>query len=488
MKIPSKNWPEKISEKMADYESPVPAGLFNNVIKKRQQRKWLAGIRRSSRYSWLLLLLFIPFTCHYFYHPLFTNSGSMVSGSDIASATGEPLPLKETNPVSPDKVSSFQPIASGNEKDPAPTNSIDRDKHSVVKSKSANHPPQISDVADDAASGGFRNTAKVAEKEKQTSAVQQHSPTAAHDLPSSSALPESISFNSGHPSRESDLNPLLPLYAASLFEATSTSETILSEKTAAVNAASAATTETSPASRNLQWSLEVLFSPDFSFQQLTDQPGDSLMLTDWNKHMQHAYTAGLRVSVHTDGGLFLKSGMLYSTQQSAFTLQKNWQVSIITDSTYYYTIWSPFKDPVNVFYSDTVISTIDSIASYQSSVKYAFWNIPMLIGYTFDLQKFQVSMQSGIICNVSFQQKGSGINPETLEPVTLPEKDASYYRYRAALSYYGGIETEYRFNDHIGIFGEPYLQMQLKTITGEDAPVAQQLYQFGFNTGIKFSF
>jgi hypothetical protein len=189
-----------------------------------------------------------------------------------------------------------------------------------------------------------------------------------------------------------------------------------------------------------------------------------------------------------DGGMFLKSGITYSKEQSSFTMQKAWKVPVILDSSYYYTIWSPFEDPQYVFFSDTIITSRDSMATYASSITYSYWNIPLLLGYAWKLNKFEIGIQSGVVINAKFTKQGSSIDPQTLEPVTMPENSASFFRNRASLSLYAGVINEYRFNKHIGIFAEPYFQWQLKPITTEAAPVEQRLHQFGLNTGIKYSF
>ncbi|MBK9731031.1 MAG: hypothetical protein IPO83_07060 [Chitinophagaceae bacterium] len=494
MKTPSKSWEEKLSEKMAAYESPVPAGLFNTVIKKREQRKWLANLRKRSRSLWLLLLLLIPFTCHYLNNGTVPVGKNNVGQKEITSENKHSVLLPEAPPLSSDVISLKQSTFSSSEKKINQNNEDAFNKKNVdEKRKSTKNPLVVNSSEESAISGTFYNTSKISQKEKSAGATQQDDSM----LPVISTVSQPFqlvessnkNFNANQSNFETEFIASLPLNAQNLFyENNRTASKIFSEKSSNELIDSTAAIEISQTSWNLHWSLEALFAPDLSFQQLTDQPNDSLTLIDWNKQMEKSFTTGVRFSLNFDVGLFMKSGLLYSTEQSSFTLQKNWEVAVITDSTYFYTIWSPFKDPVQVFFSDTVISSTDSLASYASSITYSYWNIPLLIGYTFELQKFQISAQSGVILNASFAQKGSSINPETLEPVTLPESGTSFFRNRAALSYYAGIESEYRFNEHIGIFAEPYFQIQLKPITGDAAPVEQQLHKFGLNTGIKFSF
>ncbi|MEO6168261.1 MAG: hypothetical protein ABIO46_14880 [Chitinophagales bacterium] len=496
MKIPSKSWDEKLREKMGDYESPVPDDLFKTVIKKREQRKWIAALRKRSRSLWLLLLLLIPLTCHYV-----KNSPVPV----IEKITGERKTTPEKNqsarsPVesnrSVNNVSPGQsgPYATSKKNDSSSTgeknevHAQDNQKFSPRKSKA-----RFSDES--IGTDNFDNISKISKEEKLPATSDEYFLfTASVDAVSQAENSTPVLPDSQPGNTEKISIPALPLNNQKLDDEknspvimTSTFKIDISQKVDGTDD-SAAVIEISPTSWGLHWSAEAFFSPDLSFQHLTDHSNDSLTLTHWNKRMEKSFTTGLRFSLDFDGGFFLKSGLTYSKEQASFTLQKTWVVLVILDSTYYYTIWHPFEDPQYVFYSDTTITSRDSVASYASSITYSFLNIPLLVGYTFDFNKFHIGVQSGVIFNAQFSKQGSSIDPQTLEPVTLPENNTSFFRNRGSLSIYAGIENEYRFNEHIGLFAEPFFQMQLKPITSDAAPIEQRLHKFGLNTGIKFSF
>ncbi|HUM45715.1 MAG TPA: hypothetical protein PLD84_02230 [Chitinophagales bacterium] len=489
MKIPSKSWDEKLREKISDYESTVPDDLFKTVIKKREQRKWIAALRKRSRSLWLLLLLLIPFTCHYV-----KNSPAPVI--EILTTESKTVPEKNQSAVSPVEsnrsVNNVSPVQSGpyatTKKIDSSSTTQDNQNISPTKSKA-----RFSDES--IGSGNFHNTSKISKDEKSPATSEEYYLfTASVDAVSKAEDNTSVIPDSQPGNTEIVSIPVLPLNNQKLYyekntpvQMTSTFKIDISQKVDGTND-SAAEIEISPTSWDLHWSAEAFFSPDLSFQQLTDHSNDSLTLTDWNRRMEKSFTTGLRFSLNFDGGFFLKSGLTYSKEQASFTLQKTWAVPVILDSTYYYTVWHPFEDPQYVFYSDTTITSRDSVASYASSITYSFLNIPLLVGYTFDFNKFHIGVQSGVIFNAQFSKQGSSIDPQTLEPVSLPENNTSFFRNRASMSFYAGIENEYRFNEHIGIFAEPYFQMQPKPVTTDAAPVEQRLHKFGLNTGIKFSF
>lgn len=496
MKIPSKSWDEKLREKIGELESPVPDDLFKTVIKKREQRKWISALRKKSRSLWLLLLLLIPFTCHYLKNspPSIVENISGKSKSAPEKKQSAVSPAESNGPVNSvsrgqsDRYSGSKKTDSNSTGEKNEMHNPDNQNYSTGKSKAS-----VSDKS--VAAGSFNNTSRISKKEKSSGNSEDYLLfTASVNPVSQPEDPDHVAPGSQSGSTEKISIPLLPLNNQRLdYEKnsqiimTSPFKIDISQKVDGTND-SAAVIEISPTSWDLHWSAEAFFSPDLSFQQLTDRSNDSLILTDWNKRMEKSYTTGLRFSLDFEGGFFLKSGLTYSKEQASFTLQKTWAVPVILDSTYYYTIWHPFEDPQYVFYSDTTITSRDSVASYASSITYSFLNIPLLIGYTFDFNKFHIGVQSGVIFNAQFTRQGSTIDPQTLQPVSLPESNASFFRDRASLGIYAGVENEYRFNEYLGIFAEPYFQMQLKPVTTDAAPVEQRLHKFGLNTGIKFSF
>jgi hypothetical protein len=495
MKTPFKNWDEKLRERLGELESPVSDDLFNAAMKKREQRKWLVALRKKSRGLWLLLLLLVPFTCTYLKNNTTPAIENAVNNREqITTDTKLSYPTGSNS-----NTTNNQPATAGNIESAQRLNNAEKNK---VRKKESNKQPsekataskkQVTpDISNEINySGSFKNTSNNSNEIPATFATPAEPQTMLNVQVSNSGGITNLKTQAAGQNAEIFSISSLPVKSNYLFKenyATSLKKSTRITPSSNNVIDSTAAIEISPTSWGLHGSVEGFFSPDLAFQQLTDIAGDSLTLTNWNKRMEKSFTAGLRFALNFDGGMFLKSGITYSKEQSSFTMQKAWKVPVILDSSYYYTIWSPFEDPQYVFFSDTIITSRDSMATYASSITYSYWNIPLLLGYAWKLNKFEIGIQSGVVINAKFTKQGSSIDPQTLEPVTMPENSASFFRNRASLSLYAGVINEYRFNKHIGIFAEPYFQWQLKPITTEAAPVEQRLHQFGLNTGIKYSF
>ncbi len=230
-----------------------------------------------------------------------------------------------------------------------------------------------------------------------------------------------------------------------------------------------------------KWSLDLMASPDWSFRSLKPQVGELAEYVETREATErpdYNYSVGMRVSYTAPSGFLGRVGLNYSQINEKFEFStENEEVITIRN------IYGPGGDVIG---TDTLRET--SVRQTFTNNRYQSIDLPLILGYEKDFKKLSLSLNAGVLINLSFDSKGDFISPMDGRPVSFdPEKPDSYpaFRNKLALGWYFSSGLAYKLSPKFHLLLEPHLRFYPKTITNDQYLVSQKYTMTGLSVGIR---
>lgn len=190
--------------------------------------------------------------------------------------------------------------------------------------------------------------------------------------------------------------------------------------------------------RKNNWWLDLYGSPDLPINHIssTDDPGFA-QYVERSQHMQLSYTLGLRINKSFNKHFSGTIGFQYS------------RINAITISD---TLGSRGPEHLNGI------------------------DIPLLIGYRWENDYFQTTINSGIILNIYSWYKGQFFN--------IP--DDSLYKRNTGISLYLGLNLARQITDKLTLFTEPYFRYRLSNMGTTRLPFERRIDVAGLSLGLRY--
>jgi hypothetical protein len=221
--------------------------------------------------------------------------------------------------------------------------------------------------------------------------------------------------------------------------------------------------------------MEAFGSPGFASRSLTPANETFSFLTqEWEnaQQQQSALQFGLRLAGVNRKGWSLRTGFHFTQIQESFDfVQHTAEIEQI-------------YDPDGGFVREDTIF-VPSGVSVSSQNEYALLDVPLILGYQKRFQRWTVSAQAGPIFNLSFQPKGTLINPNRqLVAIETPEA-RSAFRSTLGVNWYAGLGLQYEIQPGVHLMLEPHLRFQQRSFMEAGFPVQQQFLTGGVSVGVR---
>lgn len=191
-----------------------------------------------------------------------------------------------------------------------------------------------------------------------------------------------------------------------------------------------------------------------------------------------SYSAGLRLEAMTNKGWNLRSGLEYLQINEFFEDRTKNEVRVVITQIY---------DPLgNIIGTDTTYETLDRVRITYNS--YRFVDVPLMVGYQKNFNKFSLRVTAGAYLNLAFSQTGEFLDTE-YQPVTFSSDVENHYRAfrpQAGLSLGGGVGFLYHINPDMQFLLEPHLRVMVDPITLDSYPLEQRYVTGGLSAGFRF--
>lgn len=232
---------------------------------------------------------------------------------------------------------------------------------------------------------------------------------------------------------------------------------------------------------NWNFYLDVVASPDLAFAELEAKSTEA---EDYAKSRREsetrlfAFSGGVRLSMISDNGIALRTGINYSQINEKFTY---------FDGGHRREDYEPIRDATGAIIGyDTVITVGERYKVSQN--QYHMLDIPFILGYEFKAGNLGISVNGGAYLNLLFRQEGDFLSPDNLEPVSFDHNDPNSYpafRGQMGLGYYGSLGLMYETKAGITLLLEPHFKVFPKSITQEDYALDQRYMTAGLFFGLR---
>jgi hypothetical protein len=218
-------------------------------------------------------------------------------------------------------------------------------------------------------------------------------------------------------------------------------------------------------SRRNDFYIEVYASPEFSFKKvISTEPGLDAYLTrkDSVEVLRGGFSVGARISKSISNNILLKAGLQYT--------QINEQFSLKTENERRQTIIINSHTAVRPGQSDTTISDTSVFVQIGYRVQtnmnfYRSFEMPLLVSYEMNNNnnsKWTCAINAGAILNLTSWYEGRTIDSKNnLVSINSKVGNTFYRKNTLGVGLYTGLSFMYKLNDNLRLFAEPYARLSL---------------------------
>ena len=235
------------------------------------------------------------------------------------------------------------------------------------------------------------------------------------------------------------------------------------------------------------FTVEAVVGPDYSFKSMnarSTEPSDYIGARETSETLQLGFSGGARVSLVTPSGMILKSGLMYAQINEKFEYSTE---TIVSESE------MPIMDTIINGPADTTfLSGVVTVTQVENQVaksynQYRMVDVPFLIGYGIEKGKFNLELNTGVLVNVLFRQRGRILDP-SLNPVVITDNAQNYFNKTIGLSVYGSVGLVFRTGVDWAFIVEPNVRYQFNPITKSTYPIIQKHLTAGLYLGGRYYF
>jgi hypothetical protein len=230
----------------------------------------------------------------------------------------------------------------------------------------------------------------------------------------------------------------------------------------------------------LEFFFDLSWSHNLAIRSLTAKSPEFIEYADRRRESEEAaygFSAGAELGA-TLYGVGLQTGFSYAQINEVF--------SFVEGNVQRYEVEKVFDTNGNLIRVDSTLVTGTLIKKTYN--RYRMIDIPVMVGYEFDLPKFVLSVYGGANFNLVFLQKGEFLSPE-LEPVNFSSSSSSpfpAFKDQLSVSWVGSIGLHYKLSDRMQVTLEPNFRYFPDPITIEGYSLNQKYFVTGIRTGVRF--
>ncbi len=230
--------------------------------------------------------------------------------------------------------------------------------------------------------------------------------------------------------------------------------------------------------------IEVYASPAYNWQKTNAKDGYESYVSEKNaaEKSSVSFNTGFRLTQKLNDHFFIKSGLQYTQVNQKFTyntpnVYRDVPVSV---QRFISTDAGAVNSFVSVSMARMIGYSVVNVNNHYSSLE-----LPLLLGYETNGDKFNASVSAGVIFNLHSWYKGSIL--DTFYQASSI-KDFNPYKNNMGMSLYFGVGLSRKLSQRASIFAEPYLQYRLGNMAKSTAPFTQKINVGGLSLGVKYKF
>lgn len=238
--------------------------------------------------------------------------------------------------------------------------------------------------------------------------------------------------------------------------------------------------------QNGDWFIEVFGSPDFVTKQNTLNKGTNTRLLqskDSSESGQLSFTAGVRFSKELGENMVFKTGLQFTQINEKFIKRIENERRLTTVVTTRTIIGSQGQ---TILVRDTSVTEQIGYSQTTAYNRYRSIDIPLLLGYVFTLDGWQIGINGGPILNIKSWQEGEGLDVN-LQPVSFAKNKATVYKKNTGFGLYGGLSVIKWVSARTSVFAEPYIRYNLTSLTNSSSIINEKYKLSGILLGVRYN-
>lgn len=198
-----------------------------------------------------------------------------------------------------------------------------------------------------------------------------------------------------------------------------------------------------------------------------------------------AFQIGIHGNVLHRSGFEFSLGVQMTQLNEAFNYQESrMEFDTIANGLFGYYI-NPYGDTIPAY--DQVINSKDILFSKKTINRYRMLDVPMLLGYHFQREKWSLGIQAGLIANIRLKTKGAILNEAgTIED--LETNQNSIFRTNVGWSYHIGASGRFFITKHLQVSINPFFRGFSKSFSKSDFSLKQNYQMLGGSIGLNYIF
>lgn len=220
---------------------------------------------------------------------------------------------------------------------------------------------------------------------------------------------------------------------------------------------------------------------------------------NYNEYLElrkESETAALSWSIGSDiefnwNSWIVKTGINYSVYRNQKKYDYNFLVIDSANSYYEYdTMWVWIYDPPNLEYPVMVgidtnwIPVYNNVNVVDNGInEWSYLEIPLLVGYNFDVNKFRFKLLTGVSVGFLIESKGKLPYPKDIrlfEDFDNMENEINKTMYNWIFQ----AGFTYQINNNWSVFVQPYYKQNIRSVFSSSYPVKQRFISVGLNCGV----
>ena len=473
---PDKKADNLLREKLNSYSSPVPAGLFDAMDKKReeQQAAGLFGWRVKAGISAMILLLAVGLT----YWQINSNTTTNVETSTLShperivasNSVKEINQLQEVSQVQTDLIEHQNSNIQTTQEEIFIDNTREQ---TILNNSSASFPTGVASAITNK-SDVFKQPTFIKTPTEKTESV----------------------LNIKNTDNASVTTPVIPSDNV-VSDVTNESE-ILEQKIARQSVlvsplerkgllvddkyhAAMPRIKCGWEARKVYLYFDAITSIDMAFRTLSPKLNDGeseayAVLRNRTEGMRESSSLGFRASAVTKGGFAMRTGLIYSTIKEPFSQR-------------IYTEFEEYIETTNeqgeVLSRDTILRT--ETQKFEFANRYKLLDVPVIFGYEIDKDKYNIGLNAGAYINITASQEGRFLTPnnEIVDFSTNSPNRYEAFKTNVGVSLYSSIAVNYKITPALHFIFEPYGRYYMNSFTTEAHELNQNYFVAGMQVGLR---
>jgi len=227
--------------------------------------------------------------------------------------------------------------------------------------------------------------------------------------------------------------------------------------------------------------FDAITSIDMAFRRLSPKVDDGeseayAILRNKTEGMQESSSLGFRASAVTRGGFAMRTGLIYSTIKEPFSqIIYEEEMRIVTTE----------DGNGTVLHRDTFFDTITK--DYKFANRHKLLDVPVIFGYEIDKDKYNIGFNGGAYINVTATQEGRFLTPnnEIVDFSTNSPARYEAFKTNVGVSMYSSIAVNYKITPALHFIFEPYGRYYMNSFTTNNHELDQNYFVAGMQVGLR---